>query len=97
MQHAAPGVCHALCDAREFRFACRQRWRWLTIACAMVKCAGGRKPDGTRADCFGCQCSHLANVLLRSGLPVRAALSHDIDAQRGMGQLGADVSIKLSI
>ena len=94
LQRAAAGGLQPHRDAHQFVFARGERRSRLTVAGAVVECAGGGKahgPDLGRAAGDG---GHGGDVGWSCGLAIGAALAHHIHPHRGVGQLGADIDVE---
>ena len=63
----------------------------------MIERAGCREAQGTRLDRITGKTRHFGDVGFGRVLAVRAPVSHYIDAQRRVRELGGDVDIELTL
>jgi len=92
LQHAAAGPAHALGQREQLDLARTERGREAAVARLVLGGARGRDAERAGAQRLGDQPGHLlALALVRHLGVVGAALAHDVEAQRAVRQLGADV------
>jgi len=93
LEDAGAGILHALRDADEFGFGGAQRRRRIAFDRLVVQRARGGEPECSGAHGIGGQLAHLRDVVVGRGFKLGTALTHHIDAQGAMRQLGGDVDV----
>ena len=91
--HPVPGVGHAERDRLELVGAGTQRRRGVARRRAVVQGARGREADGARPHRLRGQAPHGRRILLRSLLQAGGSLTHDVEAQRAVRELGAEIDV----
>lgn len=94
LEHAFAPRAHFIGKAEQFRLPRFQRGDRLTVARPVEQRARSTDADGAMLQRFAIERAHPRDILRRGRFAVRPALAHDIDTQRGMGDIAGHIHVE---